>query len=198
MAVPNIPCTPPELFTAGDTLLLNQNYPNYLPSDGWAIHLTVSNPLPNAAQLAVTVISVPDATNVKHTFNVPGFCAALPEGIYILSEEMVNAGTGEKHQIYFNDEFAITPDLGDGLATGPDQTEAQQMLTIISATLKQLYAQKFTETDVQRNRFILQKTQDALMDYKFWTAKRQQEIQIENVRNGRPSGAVVQPYFLIG
>jgi hypothetical protein len=188
----------PDFFTSGDTLLFNRNLPNYLPSAGWSIHLTVTQVLPNAGHVAAQAVSVPDATNAFHTFNVPNFAAGLDAGLYILSEEVVNANTGEKHQIYYNDNFLIGPDLGDGLSSASVKTEAQQMLEVISSTLKDLYKQKFTETDVQRNRFVLQKTTEALNDYKFWWHRRQQEIQFENVRNGRPSGAVSEPVFCIG
>lgn len=194
------------MFTSGDTLLFNRHLPNYLPSDGWSIQLTITQPLPLAGKLVAQVNSTPSATNDFHQFNVPNFCAGLDAGLYILSSEVVNVAgnpalgiaAGTKHQIYFNDNFLVGADLGDGLASNPVQTRAQQMLAVITATLVELYKQKFQETDVQRNRFVLQKTTEALNDFKFWTAKRQEEIQQENVRNGRPSGATAQAVFMIG
>ena len=193
MATAPIPTREPEQFVAGDTLLLHRNLPDYLPSDGWGYRLTVTQPLPNGSQVVATTDSTADGD--KHSFSVNDWLSALQDGVYILTGSVIKASTGEQHQVYHNDAFLVTTSDAANAAAGPVKTEAQQMLEIILDTLKELYKRKYTETDVQRNKFVLQKSSEALADYKFWFAKRQQEIQQQNVRNGRASGAVQEPIF---
>jgi hypothetical protein len=117
MAIPPIIWRPPERFVSGDSLIFQQNLPNYLPANGWAIRLTITQPGGNQVAQA---ISAPDATNNFHTFNVPNFCAGLDAGGYVITEEVLNAATGERHQIYFSDSFQLSGDLADSLAAGQD------------------------------------------------------------------------------
>lgn len=187
----------PERFTSGDTLIYNRCLRNYLPSNGWKIKLTVSAQRPNAAEDIFQVDSTPDQTNAYHQFNVPNFLGDFDEGTYIFSEEVVNVN-GEKHQIFLNSEFIVGPQLNQGTATGPNLTVAQRMIAIVSSTLEELYAQKFNSTDVQNNSFVLQKTTEAETSLNYWIERRNQEIQQENIRNGRPSGATSMPVFWIG
>jgi len=194
MATAPLPTREPEQFVAGDTLLLNRNLPDYLPSDGWVYRLTVTQPLPNGSQVVAQVDGTADGN--LHTFNVVNWLSAQADGIYILTGSVVKA-SGERHQVYHNDAFIVSTSDAAGAASVNIKTEAQQMLEIILDTLKELYKRKYTETDVQRNKFVLQKSSEALADYKFWFAKRQQEIQQQNVRNGRSSGAVQEPIFRI-
>ena len=198
MATPPIQWRPPQSFVAGDTLLFQQNLPNYLPSDGWAIELTVTQPLPNGAKKVSQVASAPDATNTFHCFNAPTFCGGLNSGQYVLSEEVFNAGTGERHQIYFDDNFAVNDDLNDGLATGTQQTEAQINLAALNATYRQLMALKFAETEDLRSRFRIQDQQKVLQDIKYWKSVRILEIQQERARNGQNPGNVQEAIFCIG
>lgn len=198
MATPPIQWRPPERFVSGDTLLFQQNLPDYLPSAGFAIALTVSKPTVAAATILVRVVSTPDSTNSYHTFNVNGFCAGADSGIYILSEEVFNAATGEKHQIYFADNFKIAPDLNDGAATKPVQTEAQINLALLNSTYRQIIALKFAETEDLRSRFRLQDEQKVLEDIKYWKAVRQNEILMDRARNGLRPGNVQEAVFAIG
>ena len=182
----------PANFTAGDSLIFNKNLPNYLPSDGWAVALTLTRPTPTGARVITTVNSTPDSANDYHKFNVALFAAGQPSDTYILSEEVFNATTGEKHQVYYDNNFVVT---AAGESSVPVQTEAQQMLATLSSTLKDLYNRRNKETDVQRNRFILQDIEKMEASFKFWTYKRQEEIQIENARNGRATGATQTAVF---
>lgn len=193
MATAPIPTREPEQFVAGDTLLLHRNLPDYLPSDGWVYRLTVTQPLPNGSQVVATTDSTADGDS--HSFSVDNWLSELQDGVYILTGSVIKAANGDRHQVYHNDAFLVTTSDAANAAAGPVKTDAQQMLEIILDTLKELYKRKYTETDVQRNKFVLQKSSEALADYKFWFAKRQQEIQQQNVRNGRASGAVQEPIF---
>jgi hypothetical protein len=196
----------PESFISGDTLLFQRNLPNYLPSDGWAIRLTVTQNLPASASVAAEATSTPDATNRYHCFNTANFCDGLADGIYILSEEVVNAGgniplgiaAGAKHQIYYRDDFTVMADLADGLASGPVLTEAQQMLAALFDSYKQLIKLKFAETEDLRSRFKLQDMKDVIEQIKYWKEVRFNEIQHERVKNGRPPGNVSTGIFCVG
>ena len=192
----------PIAIAAGDSLIFQRNLPNYLPSKGWSIQGTLTLPMPNGGgRVVAQFVSVPDSTNQYHLVNVPNFAAAIDAGNYIFSEEIVCAAggesPGEKHQIYFNDNFNLGDNLAGGVGAAP-LTEAQQMLAILYTSLKQLYVKQFSETDVQRNRFVIQKQAEVRKELQYWLAVRQNEVQIENVRNGRPSGAVSVPVFNIG
>ena len=198
MATPQILWRPPEAFVSGDTLIYQRNLPNYLPSAGFAIQLTVTKPTPQAAKIQAQAISVPDATNSFHTFNVVGFCAGAEEGHYVLSEEVFNAATGERHQISYADDFLLGPDLNDGLATKPIETVAQRKLRLLHASHDQLIQLKFSETEDLRSRFKIQDEEKILNEIKYWTEVRHNEIQMERVRNGQSPGNFTVPIFRIG
>lgn len=197
MATPPIQWREPQQFAAGDTLLFQRSLPDHLPSDGWAIRLTISSQ-DAAAPAVAQVLSVPDSTNQFHTFTVPNFLAGVNQGTYTFSEEIVNSGTGEKHQIYFSDNFEVGQSLDSQASLNPVKTHAQIMLDTLEASLLDLAQLRFQETDVQRNRFVSQKQAEVLDQWKYWKAFRQNEIQADNVRNGRASGAVSVPIFRIG
>ena len=205
---PPIIWRPPQSFVAGDSLVFQISLPSFLPSDGWSVQLTVTQNTPNGAQKVAQVASAPDSTNTFHTFNTPAFCAGLPAGQYVLSEEVINlAGNsalvppiaaGTKHQIYFADDFELQEDLGDGLATGTQLTEAQINLAALNTTYRQLMALKFAETEDLRSRFRIQDQSKVLQDIKYWKNIRILEIQKERARNGQNPGNVQEAVFCIG
>src|ERR1035437_2774018 len=205
MAAPSIPWREPDNFVAGDTLYFQRSLPSYSPADGWAIHLVVTQNVPNGAKKVADAISTPDATNSYHVFNVPNFCAGLDAGTYILTEEVTNAAgnvplgiaVGTRFQIYHDDEFGLQDNLADGLATGPVQTEAQIILAGLYDTYKQLLKLKFAETEDLRSRFRLQDQSKILEDIKYWEAKRMNERQCERARNGQRPGNVQDAVFAI-
>ena len=188
----------PDEFTSGDTLLFQRSLPDYLPSDGWALRLTITQPLPQGALKVAEAVSVADSTNSVHTFNVPDFCAALEAGVYVLSEVVFNQSTGEKHQIYHDDEFNIGDDLDSGLVVGPILTEAQEMIALLRASYKALIQQQFASTNVQHNEFVLQKQGEVLDQLKYWKNMRINEIQMERAKNGQKPGNVQEAVFCIG
>lgn len=198
MAVPTISWRPPESFVSGDSLIFNQRLPNYLPSSGFAIRLTLTKNTPNGAEKVDEVVSTPDVTNAFHQFNETSFGAGLDSGNYVLSEEVFNAGTGERHQIYFADNFQIGADLADGLATAPVQTDAQIILAGLYDTYKQLLKLKFAETEDLRSRFRLQDQSKILEDIKYWKSVCINEMQIGRSRNGQRPGNVQDAVFYIG
>jgi hypothetical protein len=194
----NIAWREPELFAAGDTLLFQRYLPDYLPANGWFIKYTLTNPNTGlAAATFNTVVNPVDAT--AHLANVAAFARALAPGDYLLVGRVQNTSNAitEQHQVYYG-ALTLQPDLADGGATAPVLTEAQEMITLLRDTLKQLYALQFAETEVQRNRFKLQDQQKVLEDLKYWKEVRFNEIAQERVRNGQASGMISVPVFSIG
>ncbi|MDE2019838.1 MAG: hypothetical protein KGJ13_05850 [Patescibacteria group bacterium] len=187
----------PADFTVGDTLLFQRNLPDYLPSDGWAVRLTVTENTATGATKVAEAVSTPDTTSQYHVFNVPNFCAGLAAGTYVLSEEVFNAA-GEKHQIYVRPDFQLQDDLADGLATAPVLTEAQTNLALLNDTYRSLIKLKFAETEDLRSRFRIQDEAKILADIKYWKSVRILEIQQERARNGQNPGNVQEAIFAIG
>lgn len=197
MATPPINWREPEQFAAGDTLLFQRKFSAYPPSDGWFIQLTVTQVGANGGTLIAQVNSTPDSTNSIHTFNVPNFLAAADAGTYVLSEELVNATTGQKNQIYENDNFQVGPDFAAGTST-QTLTYAQQCIATIQATLIGLYGRMNKETDVQRSRFVQVEIDKMRQEEAYWQERRKIEVQNERAANGKPSGNTSRPLFAIG
>ncbi len=189
----------PERFAAGDTLAFNKRLPAYLPSAGWAIRLTVSKALPEGGAQNVTwVMSVPDPTNSFHTFAVAQFIAGTPVGEYILSMEAVNAANGnEQHQIYYNDHFIVGPNIIGGAA---GQLKSPYELLLVAALEKMAYLESIplSETDQQRNRFVVEDKSKTLERIKFYEAKVLNERQCAQARNGRMPSNTQEAVFAIG
>jgi hypothetical protein len=159
--------------------------------------LTVSLVGPNGATVQQQVNSAPDSTNTFHCFNVQGFLGNADAGTYILSEEVINSGTGQRNQIFYNDNFQVGPDLSGGTST-QTLTIAQQMIAQIQATLLALYARTSKETDVQRSRFVLMEIDKVRGEENYWQERRKIEVQNERAANGHASGNVSRPLFNIG
>lgn len=189
----------PQAFVAGDSLVFQKNLPRYLPSDGWSIQISITEALPLAGKLVVQANSAPDATNNFHVFNVPNFCAGLDAGTYVFSEELICAAggvsPGEKHQIYYSNNFKIGPDLADGLSTGPVITFNQQMIALYQTQLVALTQDILQETDVQRTRFLKVKAAEISELLDSCMEKRANEVNIERIRNGGPDTTNIIPVF---
>jgi hypothetical protein len=180
---------PPIQIAAGDSLVFQQNFPNYLPPV-WAIRLTVS--LPNSAGGAtkiVQVVSSPDSTNQFHTFDVNDFLGTAAVGNYILSEEIFNATTGEEHQIYYADNFFVGPSLDTGSdGTAVLGTFSEQALPQIEAQILLLTNQIVNETDVERSRFLFTTRKELMEQRAQLREERQNEIALAKQKNGQPTG----------
>ena len=178
----NIAWREPEIFAAGDTLVFQRYLPDYLPDDGWSLHYVLTDPVGGVQLLTFDSATSADDETV-HAVNVANFAATIPQGDYILTGQVVNATTGEKHQIYYA-ELSLQPDLAAGTAGGPILTTAQKMIQSLESILADLYKQKFQETDVQRSRFVAKKTSEVLKDLQYWYEKRANEVNLEAIRGG--------------
>ena len=196
----------PADFTAGDTLLFQRSLPDMLPSDGWAIRLTVYQNDGDGSKIATQVVSVPDSSNKFHCFNVPKFCGNLTGGIYALSEEVFNANgnaginvaAGEKHSLYLRRDFRIFDNLDAGSPARSQWTTAQRMIHLLEDRLAGIYALKFSEHESDKNRFSLVDENKVLDQLKYWKEVRFSEIQQERIRNGQSPGNVARVRFCIG
>ena len=178
-------------MAVGDTILFQRRLDNYPPADGWALNYILTDLQTN--QAVPTLVST--AVGQNHQISQNNFAAVLDPGDYIFSGYAVLGA--ERHEIY-RAVLTLTPDFADNTALGPLKTEAQEMIEILRTSLKQLYVQQFQETDVQKNKFVMQKQGEVLKSLQYWKEMRLNEIQLERARNGKPSGAVSAPVFCIG
>jgi hypothetical protein len=182
----------PEIFAAGDTLAFQRYLPAYLPAAGWSLRYVLTDT--NTGNSLATFDSTTSTTDPTcHAVSVNNFAADIEQGDYILTGQAVNI-SGEKNQIYYA-ELTIQPNLADGTATAPILTTAQKMISTLEKSLADLYVQKFQETDVQRNRFVMQKQGEVLKNLQYWYEKRMNELAMERIRNGRSNPNDLMPVF---
>jgi hypothetical protein len=86
-------------------------------------------------------------------------------------------------------------DLSDGLDTGTLQTFAQQMLQQIEAQLLLLAQNILQETDQQRTRILFAKRAELEVQRRQYLEERQNEVNIQNLRNGKSNANDLVPVF---
>lgn len=191
----------PEIFAAGDTLLYQRSLPDYLPSDGWSVQVTVTQPTPTGGKQITQFTSTPDASNKFHCFNVQNFLAGQDAGTYVYVERVICSPTGvspnEAHTVYYN-ELELDPDFAAGTVTAPVLSFSEQWITVLEAKLLRLEAFDFTESDVQRTRFIIEERNKALDRLKWAYEKRDNERRSKAQRNTGQNQIRVQPIFAGG
>ena len=160
--------------------------------------MTVSKALPQggAAKLA-QVMSIPDLHNAYHCFAVANFLAGQPTGQYILSEEVINAANAEQHQIYYNDNFIIGPNLAAG-AAGQIKNPYEILLEKALVKLMELEDISLQETDQQRTRFLIEQRTALLERIKFYEAKVANLRNVARAANGQSPNNIQEPVFNIG
>jgi len=183
----------PEIFAAGDSLIFQRYLPAYPSSGGWALHYVLTDLL---GVEKTAFVSIASATLIDaHFVDIDGFAAALDAGDYVLTGQAVNGA--EKHQIYYG-TLSLQGDLAAGASAGEIQTEAQEMISLLKDTLRQLYKLKFAETEDLRSRFKIQDQTKVLEDLRYWKEVRASEIQQERARNGQHPRNFTVPVFSIG
>jgi len=207
MAAPPIQWREPESFVSGDTLLFQRSLPNFLPSDGFAIRLTVTQNLPNGAQKVADVTSAPDSTNTYHVFNVPNFLAGVADGTYVLAEEIVNAAgnaalnppiaAGWKQQMFEQPYFQVQDDLADGLAGAPVISQNQQDLNAAYTLRSSMLKFRFAETEDLRSRFSEKKLSEVNSLISELEEKVIWEKRAARAANGQPDGSTTQPVLRV-
>jgi hypothetical protein len=183
----------PLLFSAGDSLIFNRSLPKYLPSAGWSLLYEIAGNAPGAAP---TFTSTPDPTNTFHQINVlPAVTALWLPGYFELSGFAVNV-SGERHSIYYG-EFVIQPNLGTGVNTANVQTHAQKMIPLLEKALESLAAHSIDDSNIQQTEIRRVKRMDLERQLAWNKELRRNEVALENVRNGRPSGQKIVPQMQI-
>lgn len=196
----NIQRREPEVFAAGDTLMLERYFPEFPASQGWYLEGVVTdlngNLVPGSAYQ-----SQPDQD--AHQIVVQNWLAGVAEGDYVLAEyavlpaNNVNGFPAERKQVY-RGVLTISADLADGLATTSLQTEAQQMIAAIRTTLLALYGRMMERTEAERTAFMLQDIKKMREELAYWKEMRNYEIRMENAANGKPIGNTAIPIMMIG
>lgn len=178
----------PEVFAAGDSLIFQRYLPDYLPSEGWELEYTLTD---GAGVVRAEVTSTD--SNDYHLVDQDGFAAGLAAARYVLAGFATK--DAERHQIYYG-EFTLTADLTAN-AAADITTHAQRMVGLLEASLERLAAHELSETDVERSKIVRAKRQEILDQLKYYRELRAWEIKQENIRNGRPSGALIAPLLRI-
>lgn len=184
----------PLTLSIGDTLAFCRYLDCYLPSSGWQLQYQIRGGA-NATdgQLNTAFVSTPDSTNTTHIIKVPEATTALwAAGEFILAGYAVNANLSKRDEIYQN-TIILTPNFNTGQDNVPTQTHAQKMICLLESSLLSLAASSLQATTVQQTEIIRVKRADLDKQLGFYREKRANEIAIENVRNGRPSGQNVIP-----
>lgn len=186
----------PLILAAGDTIAFERNLPEFLPSAGWQLQYQVRGGAgQQIGQAPVEFYSTPDATNTLHQITVADNVTALwAPGEYILSGYAVNAGTNERKEIY-NNALIISPNLNSPADNVNVKTYAQEMIELYECTYKQLSKSFLLETNIQQTQVIRQKRAEIRQELLFWYEKRANEVAVQNVKNGRPSGNKIKPVF---
>jgi acetolactate synthase regulatory subunit len=182
----------PARIATGDTLIFQRNIPDYLPSDGWAIHYVLTKAVFNAGQPALVFLSVPDSLNKFHTVNIPNFASTLEAGEYTLSGELLNSGTGEKRQIYIA-TLELDPNFDGGTAGVTVTTHAQRMIQLLEAKLERLETHDLSESDQQRSKFVVEERTKALERLKYYREFRAYELKREHAANTGDSQNQIVP-----
>jgi hypothetical protein len=186
----------PILIAAGDTACWSRYLPNWLPSAGWYVLGEVrGHDQPTGP--AISFKSAPDATGTVHEIKLAAATTATwAAGESSLVEYAVNDALAQRHLLYQNN-LRIEPNLGTGTNQVDVETFAQRMIRTLQATLLELVQHAMKETDIQKVRVLREDRKAIRYELAYWEEKRREEIGLENVLSGRPSGRKITPIFKI-
>lgn len=184
----------PLTFSIGDTLRFNRYFPQYLPSNGWQLQYQIRGQAGKQAGLQkVEFDSTPDATNMIHEITVAAATTAVwAAGEYLLAGYAVNAGLATRHEIYEN-ALILTPNFDSPQDNVDVRTHAQKMICSLEEMALVLAAQTIQATTVQQTEIVRIKRAELDRQLAFYREYRRNEVALENVRNGRPSGNNIVP-----
>ena len=196
--MPEIPTREPELFASGDSLVFTRTLPGFLASEGWSLHYTATAP---DGTLLTSADSTADGDD--HAVNEDNWAADIDQTAYpfpvqaVLAGFALKDGTNERHQIYYG-QLTLTANLADATADEPVESEAQEMIRVIKASLKDAYAVVYKQVDIAKTSIIWADIKQLRMELNHWKEVRNNEIQLERARNGKPTGADKVPIFCVG
>jgi hypothetical protein len=183
----------PLELAVGDTLAFQRYLPDYLPSNGWSLLYQISGyPIGTPAP---EFTSTPDVTNTIHQILVgEAVTAGWLECHCVLTGYAVSAI--ERHQFYYA-ELTLAANLGTGTNQVVVTTHAQRMIPLLEAQLEALAAHSLQDTTIQQTEIRRLKRMDLEKQLGYNKELRMNEIEVENVRNGRPSGNKIRPVMNI-
>jgi hypothetical protein len=196
--MPEIPTREPELFASGDSLVFTRTLPGFLASEGWSLHYTLTAP---DGTLLTSADSTADGD--AHSVNEDNWAADIDQTAYPFPLEAVLAGfalkdgTNERHQIYYG-QLTLTANLADATTDEPVESEAQEMIRIIRASLKDAYAVVYKQVDIAKTSIIWADIKQLRFELAYWKEVRRNEIEMERARNGKSTGRTTEPVFMIG
>ena len=184
----------PLLFAVGDTLCFRRRVPGFLPADGWSAFYEIRGGAAGDANITLNATTVGDCFSV----DVPTATTQqwLP-GDYTLAGFCVNAADNPhvRHQFYVG-ELTLSPNLGDAGSDAPT-THAQRMIPLIEAQLEQLAMHVLDASNIEKTELIRVKREAPEKQLAWNKTLRANEIAIENVANGKPSGLKVVPVMAV-
>ena len=196
--MPEIPTREPELFASGDSLVFTRTLPGFPASEDWSLHYTLTAP---DGTLLTSADSTADGDD--HAVNENNWAADIDQTAYpfpvqaVLAGFALKGGTNERHQIYYG-QLTLTANLADATADEPVESEAQEMIRIIKTALKDAYAVVYKQVDIAKTSIIWADIKQLRMELAYWKEVRNNEIQMERARNGKPTGADKVPILCVG
>lgn len=184
----------PVVFTSGDTLSFQKALVDFPASDGWSLEYFLYTLAGKDTDLVIESDPASDGSS-EHLISINNFAAALAAGTYLLAGFAVKAG-GERHQI-FNGQLTLQPNLPAGADVPSQKWFEQEMVDLLEASLRRLYANELTETDVQRVKIVRANREEVQAQHAIWTERLNNRKRIESVKNGGRAGDVVMPVFRI-
>lgn len=160
--------------------------PDYLPSKGWSLKYEV-----RGGSQVIEFTSV--ATGDSHQITVAAATTAtwLP-GDYVMAGYAINAGTGERVQIYYNN-LPVYENLVGTAGNIPEQTFAQKMLAAIEAVLVAKASGDLISSSVGDTRFQYMTMAELRTEHGYWKGVRANEVAKLNAKAGRPTGNKIRP-----
>ncbi len=177
----------PQTLAAGDTISFLKSLSDYLPSAGWSLLYELAGDL--NYQFTST------ASGESHQLTVAAAVTALwVPGEYELSGYAVNAGTGERVQIY-QARLVVTPNVATG-ETAP-RSHAAKMVELIEAVMLGKAAHDILESDIEASRIKRISPAELRTEYSFWKAQLSSEEDAARAAHGLPNRRKIKPRFQI-
>lgn len=183
----------PVVFTVGDTLSFQKALTDFPASDGWSLEYFLYTLAGKDTGVEFTSAAASDGA-AEHLVDVDNFAATLAPGIYVLAGFAVKAAV---RQQIFGGQLTLQPNLPSGADAPSQKWFEQEMVELLEASLRRLYAHELKETDVQRVRILRADREEVQNQHAIWTERLNNRKKIERVRNGGSAGDAVVPVFRI-
>lgn len=176
----------PQTLAAGDTISFLKKLAEYPATDGWALEYEITNDDHRYAILSV-------AQGASHLVNVAAaVTAAYAPGDYELQGFAVNAGSGERVQIY---QAPLPITVNTPVAGEVPLTHAARMVQLIEAVMLGKATHDILESEVEGTRIKRLSALELRKEHAYWTNVRENEVDGERARDGLPSRNVIKPRF---